>query len=105
MPPTPGLTDNVMAVMMTAVTQSEEIQMLVDEFEKQRIVSDYFTAYNTVNGSTMQMLDANMSEVPLANSCFTVMGETIDTEEKDAYFEFYFSGTFNPGIGAGTARA
>lgn len=105
MPPTPGLTDNVLAVMMTAVTQSQEIQDLVDAFEKQRIVSDYFTAYNTVNGSTPQTLEPNMSEVPLTNSCFTVMGETIDSVAKDAYFEFYFSGTFNPGFGSMTARA
>ena len=105
MPPTEGLTDSVLAVMMTAVAQSEQIQDLVEAFEKQRIVSDYFTAYNTVGGSTLQMLEANMVEVPLANSCFTVMGETIDTVEKMAHFEFYFSGTFNPGLGVDTARA
>lgn len=91
--------------MMTAVAQGDQIVDLVEAFEKQRIVSDYFTAYNTVEGSTSQMLEANMMEVPLANSCFTVMGETIDTVEKDAHFEFYFSATFNPGIGAGVARA
>ena len=94
-----------MAVMMTAVAQGDQIVDLVEAFEKQRIVSDYFTAYNTVEGSTVQMLEANMMEVPLANSCFTVMGETIDTVEKMAHFEFYFSGTFNPGLGVDTARA
>ena len=46
-----------------------------------------------------------MQEVPLANSCFTVMGETIDTVEKMAHFEFYLSATFNPGLGVDTARA
>ena len=54
MPPTEGLTDSVMAVMMTAVAQSEQIQDLVEAFEKQRIVSDYFNVYNTNLGSTVQ---------------------------------------------------
>ena len=41
----------------------------------------------------------------LNNSCFTVMGENIDGMDKAAHFEFYFSATFNPGLGMDLARA
>ena len=51
------------------------------------------------------MFAANTPEQMLNNSCFTVMGETIDTVDKDAHFEFYFSATFNPGLGVDLARA
>ena len=91
--------------MDTAVAQDLQIQGLIDAFERQRIVSDYYTVYNTVDGSAMQTLAANTDMIQLTNSCFTIMGETIDSEDKAAHFEFFLSATFNPGLGTDLEKA
>ena len=46
-----GLAGAALDVMMVAANQAVEIETLVLEWEKQRVVFDYFTAYNTLNGS------------------------------------------------------
>ena len=46
-----GLAGAAVETMMVAADQAMEIETLVLEWEKQRIVEDYFTVYNTLNGS------------------------------------------------------
>ena len=59
----------------------------MQEFEKQRIVEDNFSTY------TDFMLMPNMDDQPIPDTCFDVMGETVDDA---AHLEFFFSGTFLP---------
>ena len=80
-----------------------DIEKLVEEWEKQRIVEDYFTVYNTGNGSTEINLTADTPAFQLPDTCFTIEGEMAGA--LDAHFEFYLSATFNPGGGSGVIRS
>lgn len=54
-----GLAGAALATMTVAMDQAIAITTLELEWEKQRIVEDYFTVYNTGNGSTPIMLGAS----------------------------------------------
>ena len=73
--------------MVVAADQTGLIMALLDEWEKQRIVLDFFTVYNIADAL---MLPANMVTT-LPNSCFTITGEEANLS---AHLEFFFSGTF-----------
>ena len=54
-----GLAGAALATMTVAMDQAIAITTLELEWEKQRIVEDYFTVYNTGLGSTPIMLGAS----------------------------------------------
>ena len=102
-----GLAGAALATMTVAMDQANAIALLELEWEKQRIVEDYFTVYNTGLGSTPIMLGASAVAFQLPDSCFTIEGEAQAPGEPDvsAHFEFFLSATFNPGPGGMSMRS
>lgn len=65
---------------------TDAIDAAVEEFERQRILEDFFFLYD---GSVPQVLADGVNE--LTDSCFSVDG---DLTEDGAVLEFFFSGNF-----------
>jgi len=75
--------------MMASDLLTTEIADKAAEFEKQRILEDYYF----VNSSDLIMIDAAVFQLP--NSCFTIDGAAVDPVDKAGAFEFFFSGVFD----------
>ena len=85
--------------MNLADSQVMDIEDAVADFDKQKIVSDYFTI--TTFDTQTQILPGETLD--LQNSCFSIAPEAADPAPgtDGAAFEFFLSGTFDRSLGGG----
>mgnify|MGYP006863611386 CR=1 FL=1 len=81
--------------MMASDLLTTEIADTAAEFEKQRILEDYYF----VNNSDFIMIFDAEFQLPI---CFTIDGGAVDPVDKAGAFEFFFSGVLPPQSAGGS---